>query len=234
MQTTQRAIGGITGVIALITSLSAACSAPGSTPPATNNNNPPPASTADAAPPGPVAIPFLLSDEFAPSGYMGDSQADFTAITMGKDIATCKAPRSADAAGDCYTITWNPVIATGAPSAWVGVYWQYPANNWGAKTGKQIAPGASKVSFYAAGAAGGESLLFTVGGVNVKPVDDPPLPNKDSFTASTSATLTTSWTRYEIPLTGATYDTVIGGFSWVAKSTDGKPVTFYLDDLRWE
>ena len=195
-----------------------------------------PGTTADAAaatPAGPVALPFLLSDEFAPSGYMGDSTDDFSAVAMSRDGADCLAPRAADAAGDCYSVTWNPVLASGAPSAWVGVYWQYPANNWGAKAGKAIAAGATRVTFQAAGAAGGESLRFVVGGVNAKG-SEPPLPNKDAFEAGLDVTLTTSWTRYEIPLTAATYDAVIGGFAWVAKATAASPVRFYVDDVRWE
>jgi hypothetical protein len=211
-----------------------ACSAPGSdggkkvTPPPTQVEE------QDAAPPGPLSLPFLLSDEFAPSGFMGDSEADFKAVAMSKDIADCKAPRSPDAAGDCYLVTWSPVIATGAPSAWVGVYWQYPANNWGAKTGKTVKSGAQKVSFYAAGAAGGEKIHFAVGGVNTKGGGDPSLTNKDSFTAELDVVLTTEWTKYSIPLSGAAYDTVIGGFAWVATTTTPDPIKFYLDDIRWE
>jgi hypothetical protein len=219
--------------VGLALALVAACSSSEGTKPASGAT---PGSTADAAaatPAGPVALPFLLSDEFAPSGYMGDSTDDFSAVSMSKDGADCLAPRAIDAAGDCYSVTWNPVLASGAPSAWVGVYWQYPANNWGAMGGKAVAAGATKVTFQAAGAAGGESLRFVVGGVNVKG-SDPPLPNKDAFEVGLDVTLTTAWTQYEIPLTAATYDAVIGGFAWVAKATSASPVRFYVDDVRWE
>jgi hypothetical protein len=212
-----------------------ACSAPGSNAGKKDETVPPTSSEeVDAGPPPPLSLPFVLSDTFAPSGYMGDTKDDFGAVAMSKDPADCKAPRSAGAAGDCYLVTWNPVIPTGAPSAWVGVYWQYPANNWGAKTGRAIASGAQKVSFYAAGAVGGEQLHFAVGGVNVKESGDPTLVNKDAFTAEIDAVLTTEWTRYTIPLNGAAYDAVIGGFAWVAKTTTPTPVKFYLDDIRWE
>ena len=74
---------------------------------------------------------------------------------------------------------------------------------------------------------------FMVGGVNV-PSDPTNGPNSDSFTASTDATLTTDWAKYEIPLTGHTYTDVLGGFAWSVTTKSSAPVTFYLDDVRWE
>jgi hypothetical protein len=207
----------------------------------TKNNNTtkdggaPPGTTEDAAAgEGPLELPFLLSDEFAPSGYMGDSETDFTAVHMSKDATDCKSPRSADAAGDCYTVDWKPIMLPNQTSAWVGVYWQYPANNWGAKTGRSIASGAQTVSFYAAGAKGGEVLKFQVGGMNTLPGGDPALTNKDSFTATADVTLTTEWARYEVPLKDANYDSVIGGFAWTATVSSDAEVKFYVDDVRWQ
>jgi hypothetical protein len=128
-------------------------------------------------------------------------------------------------------VQWTPVFLSGQSTAWVGVYWQYPANNWGAKVGKEIAAGATKVSFYAASDAGGEKVRFIVGGMNS--AKDDTLPYSDPFTASATITLTTSWTKYEIPLTES-YQDVIGGFAWSLTTSATAPVTFYLDDVRWE
>ena len=226
-------ISSLAFALVLPLTLVGACSS--STPSGTNNKGttPAPDAATPAQPDGPVTLPFLLSDEFQPSGYMGDSQSDFNGIAMSKDATDCKSPRTSDAAGDCYSVTWTPTLAAGVASAWVGVYWQYPANNWGGKTGLAVESGATKVTFYAAGAVGGESMVFTVGGVNAKS-PDPSLPNKDSFTATLEATLTTDWKQYEVPLTGSHYDSVIGGFSWVAKTTKSDAVKFYIDDVRWE
>ncbi len=224
---------GASPALALTAALACACSSNDASGGATSGARSVPGPAADAAPSGPVALPFLLSDEFAPSGYMGDSTDDFNAIAMSKDGTDCKSPRAAGAAGDCYSVTWKPVLTSGAPSAWVGVYWQYPANNWGAKPGKSVAPGATKVTFQAAGAAGGESVRFVVGGVNTKG-GDATLPDKDAFEVGLDVTLTAAWTKYEIPLDGAAYDAVIGGFAWVAKATAASPVAFYVDDVRWE
>ena len=200
----------------------------------TKDSGAPPGEDASLPPTGPVDLPFLLSDEFAPSGYMGDSKTDYLAIQMSKDATDCKSPRSTDAAGDCYTVAWKPVMLPDQKTAWVGVYWQYPANNWGATTGRDVASGAQKVSFYAAGAKGGEVLKFQVGGMNTLPGGDPTLTNKDSFTATADVTLTTEWARYEVPLKDANYDSVIGGFAWTATVSSDAEVKFYVDDVRWQ
>jgi hypothetical protein len=173
-----------------------------------------------------------VSDVFVPSGFMGDAPTDFNAIKMSSDTAKCL-PRQAGAKGACYSVSWTPTILAGAKSAWVGVYWQYPSNNWGAKPGKEIASGATKVTFYAAGAKGGEAVEFLVGGVNATG-GNPSLTHADTFTANTQATLTTAWTKYEVPLNGAAYASVIGGFAWTITTSATDPVTFYVDDVQWE
>lgn len=181
----------------------------------------------------PVTLPFYVSDQFVPTGFMGDSTASMTAITLAHDTTTCKSPRETGAGGDCFTATWAPTVGD-AGSAWAGVYWQSPANNWGAKPGKPIAAGAQKVSFYAAGAVGGETIQLCAGGINAAGATAT-LPYSDSFTVKQPAiTLTTSWTQYEISLQGTSYTTVLGGFCWVASTTASESVTFYIDDIQWE
>jgi hypothetical protein len=207
-----------------------ACSAPGSD----GNGTLLPASTVDAAAAsGPVSLPFTVSDDFQPTGFMGDSPADFNAITMSSDSSQCPA-RVSGAVGVCYSVQWTPLIASGQSSAWVGVYWQYPGNNWGAQPGRAVQPGATKVTFAAAGAAGGEQIEFIVGGVNVGPATgDGGLPNADSFKASKLVTLTKGWSTYEIPLTGDEYQKVIGGFAWSITAASATPIAFYVDDVQW-
>jgi hypothetical protein len=180
-----------------------------------------------------VALPFFVSDVFAPSGFMGDSQASQTAITLSHDASQCKTPRQSGAGGDCYSVTWAPIPPDGG-SSWAGVYWQAPANNWGAKQGKPIPAGATKVSFYAAGAVGGETIQTCAGGINATGASAS-LPYGDTFTVkSTNLVLTTTWTQYEISLQGATYTDGLGGFCWVAAASHAGPVTFYIDDVKWE
>lgn len=170
-------------------------------------------------------LPLAISSVFAPSGYMGDGTGG-TALVA--DTA-CTA-RPSGARGDCYHFTYKA-----GPLLWSGVYWQFPANNWGASEGKALPAGATKVAFYAAGAAGGESLKIKVGGIH-----DPMLPYADTISAETAVTLTKVMTRYTVDLAGKSYDKVIGGFSWATSYPEGTdpatapPIAFYLDDLVWE
>jgi hypothetical protein len=181
-----------------------------------------------------VKLPFYLSDQFVPSGFMGDSTASMMAITLTHDAASCKSPRQTGAGGDCYGVVWAPTLTGDAGAAWAGVYWQSSANNWGSKPGKAIAPGATKISFYAAGAAGGETIQLCAGGINSMGTSAT-LPYGDTFKVQEPAiTLTTTWTQYELPLTGASYTTVIGGFCWVTSTTKSENVKFYIDDVQWE
>jgi hypothetical protein len=185
------------------------------------------AAGADTDVPGiePPQLPLAVSSVFAPSGYMGDG-AGGTAVVAD----TSCAERPSGARGDCYRFTYD----AGA-MLWAGVYWQFPANNWGAAEGKAIPPGATNVSFYAAGEQGGEMLTIKIGGIK-----DAMLPFGDTFSAQTKVTLTTAMTKYTVDLAGQSYDKVIGGFSWATAYPEGTnpetaaPIVFFLDDLVWE
>jgi hypothetical protein len=220
----------IVGIAAcLVAATSAACSAPGSTAPATGNGN---QSTGGVDASGPVSLPFVVSDDFVPSGFMGDSPTDFNSIKLSSSSAECPT-RLPGALGTCYKVAWTPLRVGDAGSSWVGVYWQYPQDNWGAKAGRQVAPGATKVTFSAYSEADGLQVEFIAGGVNVTG-GMPNLTYADSFTAMTTVTLTTSWAQYEIPLSGDSYSSVIGGFAWSITTSSTAPVTFYIDNIEWE
>lgn len=45
--------------------------------------------------------------------------------------------------------------------------------------------------------------------------------------------LTTEWKPYSIDLAGKDLSRIVTGFAWVVAG-QGKPVTFYLDDVRYE
>ena len=181
-----------------------------------------------------VKLPFYVSDQFVPSGFMGDSTASMTAVTLTHDAASCKSPRQTGAGGDCYAVSWAPTLTGDAGAAWAGVYWQSSANNWGSKPGKTIAPGATKVTFYAAGAAGGEQIQLCAGGINATGATAT-LPYSDSFTVKQPAiTLTTTWTQYSLSLQGTSYTAVLGGFCWVSSTTSTESIKFYIDDIKWQ
>jgi hypothetical protein len=187
--------------------------------------------TSDAG--GPVlALPFTVDSYFRPTGYMGDG------VTPGPVMVQttgCKMPRPQGAKGNCYKITYKPQTPDAGP-AWSGVYWQYPDNNWGDRPGKRIAPGATKVSFYAASETSGEMVTFRVGGIqNVGAT------HQDSLKVDLAEALTTTLTQYSVDIRNETYDEVLGPFAWVITTYDpakwavgAAPIVFYLDDIQWE
>ncbi len=180
---------------------------------------------------GPITpLPLTVSAFYAASGYMGDGMVA-TSIVADHTCPT-RAPGNI---GDCFKFVYTPQAVS--TYGWGGVYWQSPANNWGTSVGTRIATGATKVSFYAAGAKGGEMISFFVGGITGSMFQDP---NKVA-TIPETVTLTTTMTAYSIDLTGYTYDAIIGGFGWSAAATaagdagtfDPTPITFYVDGIQW-
>lgn len=181
----------------------------------------------------PLALPFYVSDQFIPSGFMGDTMG--ISLSSGTNGPSCPTRAPGTPGGDCYVVSWaatNPASLT-----WAGVYWQYPSDNWGTEPGLTISPGAKQVSFYAKGMAGGEQVTFKSGGLN-DPLSAMAGSYGDSFAvAAPTVTLTTTWTQYTINLEGATYPQgVLGAFVWVAAVTNGANdnITFYIDDVMWQ
>jgi hypothetical protein len=165
-------------------------------------------------PTGPTVLPFAVDDWYAPSGYMGDGESP-GGIAVDE---TCPPSRPSSWVGLCHRYTWTP-----GDAMWGGVYWQYPDGNWGDRPGLAIPAGATKISFQAWGATGGERVDFMVGMMAV-----------DGFQVTrTSVQLGSAPARYELELSGASYARVVGGFGWVA-SESADPVTFHIDEIRWE
>jgi hypothetical protein len=162
----------------------------------------------------PTVLPFAVDDWYGPSGYMGDGE-NVGAIT---DSQTCLPSRPSTWIGNCHRYTWTP-----SGTAWAGVYWQYPDGNWGDSPGLTLPSGATAISFQAWGATGNEKVDFMVGMMAV-----------DGFEIKqTEVALTTTPTRYTLPIAGTSYAKVVGGFGWVAKEATA-PMTFGIDDIRWE
>ena len=84
------------------------------------------------------------------------------------------------------------------------------------------------LTFWARGASGGEVVTFQFG-----------LLGKDkTYSDSASGkldrvTLTQTWKRYTLDLKGQDLSRIKTGFCWVVAAT-GQPVTFSLDDIRYE
>jgi hypothetical protein len=162
-----------------------------------------------------AALPVAADNLFAASGYMGDG-ANPGVIT---DSQAC--PQRAGAhEGKCHKFTWNPA---GGALGWAGVYWQFPANNWGTQTGQILPAGAKSISFYAWGSKGGETVAFFAG---LQPYDG-------FYVASNAIALTTTPTQYTLNLSKVSYGKVIGGFGWSDNVHGADPVVFYIDDVEW-
>jgi hypothetical protein len=159
-----------------------------------------------------------------PSGWMGD----VTGIKVGNETANV---RPGDPDRKCLKWTYDAPDSLGM--GWGAVVWQYPANNWGAQPGRRVT-GAMKVSFWARGETGGETLDFKTGNDTW---EVPPAPDmyKDSYGNSIREVLGTEWRKYAIPLDGMSTEQVIFGFLWAANpDPGGAPVTFYVDEIRFE
>jgi len=172
-----------------------------------------------AEPPSePIPVPFAVSDYFSPDGFFGDGE------TRGQlDLVKSCEARAPGAQGDCYTITYHPGV-----KRFAGIFWQHPHNNWGDRTGHRVAPGATKVTLQARGKAG-QLISVGAGQRDSQPMHD------DFQLEEVPVSLTEGWTRHEIPFQGMTYAGVIGAFLVSLKAGDGdEPITFALDDLRWE
>jgi hypothetical protein len=117
---------------------------------------------------------------------------------------------------------------------WAGMYWQNKPDNCGKSPGNDYSTKKiRKVTFWARGETGEESLEFKTGNDN----PDPQMPYKDTFCGTTGkVTLPKEWKQYSIDLENEDLSCVIGGFCWVASSAFNKTttLTFYLDDMAFE
>lgn len=150
---------------------------------------------------------------WSPAGYMGDHDA----IAMDPDNKD--QPRVAGGT--------SLRVAFSKPNGWGGVVWQHPANDWGARPGGFDLTGASKLTFWARGAEGGEKVVFGVG------IIDTTTRWYDTTKTTLDVTLTKEWTSYTIPLTDRDLARIKSGFLWRVATT-GKPVVFHLDEVRFE
>lgn len=107
------------------------------------------------------------------------------------------------------------------------IAWQYPANDWGDEPGSINVTGATRLSFYARGQEGGERVEFKFG------ILDRSKRYPDSASGGIAVTLTREWKRYEIDVSGLDLSSIKTGFVWSVPG-QGRPVTFFLDDIQFE
>ena len=150
---------------------------------------------------------------WAPSGYMGNTGA----VRMNPD--STDNPRAGQ---KCLEVQYS------AGGNWAGVVWQHPANDWGASPGGFDLTGSTKLTFWARGKDGGEKVKFEAGIYDSKAA----YPDSAKITLG-EVVLGTEWKRYEVSLAGLDLTRIKSGFCWVVAG-QGKPLTFYLDDIQYE
>jgi hypothetical protein len=98
---------------------------------------------------GPISGPFAVSRFYTPSGYMGDGDNPGFLLA---DVNDQCLPRPDGARGNCYRFQYredNRCPPFG-DCRWAGVYWVFPANNWGSRPGRSIGFSFTRATFYAA------------------------------------------------------------------------------------
>ena len=165
----------------------------------------------------PVDLPFVVIGDgavpsYAPSGWMGEH----TALTM--DARSTEQPHSG---ATCVKFSYSRL------EGWCGVAWQDPPNDWGDRAGGYDLSGARTLSFWVRGARGGERVKFGYGMIGA---------DKKFFDTSKGereVVLSQEWQRVEIRVGGKALRRIKTGFWW-SLGGQGMPVTFWLDDVRWE
>ncbi len=172
--------------------------------------------------PMPLEVPSAIytdsgtfQESYVPAGWMGDSAS----VQMVEDCR--ENPRSGETCMKWIYDTRGMKI-----HSWAGVYWQFPAANWGNIDGGYDLSKAKSISFWARGKTGKEIIEFKAGGIyGVFP---------DTMEVHlNSIKLTREWKKYELDFSDADRRHVNGGFCWVAKLEGQKTseVVFYLDDI---
>lgn len=167
-----------------------------------------------------AGLPLVVYDNcsggelpFVPSGWMGNTDA----IQM--DLCSTNAPHSGP---HCIAVVYTEA------GLWGGVAWQDPPDDWGQRPGGWDLTGAQRLAFWARGGKGGEAVEFKVG------LLERDVPYFDTAIVTLGkVVLTPEWQEYSIPLTGKDLSRIKTGFVWVLSGKD-EPITFYLDDIRFE
>ncbi len=134
--------------------------------------------------------------------------------------------RAPDASGSCYRITWDG--GPGVPDEFIGGYFT-DGNDFTDLVGRMVEAGATQLSFYAWGAAGGEVIDVGAGF---------PEPQWDGAAARDVLTLTTEPTPYTVPLSALTRyvneGIVFGPFIFAANDgANPNGIEIYFDSIQW-
>jgi len=163
-------------------------------------------------------LPFWVGIKFYPSGWMGDGEYGEKYVGFKRRAGSVKG----------FDTTVIQLSYRKGPKGWAGIYWQYPDGNWGTHMGRNLL-GASKITFFAKGAQGGEIVEFKSGGIRGR--------YKDSYEVSLGkVVLKKNWEKYTIVLSASDLSTVIGVFAWVVTAADNESdeITTYISEPKVE
>lgn len=166
-----------------------------------------------------VTLPAVVYEEgdkpglWAASGYMGNTGA----VRQNPDCTD-----NPHTGKTCLEFSYT------AAKDWAGVVWQDPANDWGAAAGGYDLTGAKKLTLWARGKNGGEKIKIEAGILDKKAK----YPDSSKLNLG-EIVLTKEWKQYEVNLAGKDLSRIKTGLSWVVAG-QGSPLTFYLDDVRYE
>lgn len=156
-------------------------------------------------------------NHYHPSGWVGD----YDAI---RRVSWEERPYSGK---NCLRFRYTGKTPQGA--GWAGVYWQNPVNNWGDVSGGYNLKGAKRLTFWARGEEGGETIVrFGIGGIGgIYP---------DSAKAEIGpVVLEKEWKQYSIDLTNIDLSYISGGFYWMTdRISNPEGCVFCIDEIRYE
>ena len=165
-------------------------------------------------------LPLVVYDEggrerpaFVPAGWMGNTKA------LKLDERWTRQPHTGKT---CIRMDYQ------AKDGWGGIVWQSPAGDWGDRPGGWDLSGARRLTFWARGDRGGETVSFEFGLLSrAKTFHDTAKGKLEK------AKLTAEWRQFSIDLEGKTLGRIKTGFAVTIAAT-GEPLTIYLDDIRYE
>ena len=163
-----------------------------------------------------ATLPLQIVGDEAPltygaTGWMGNAQR------IGMDGSSTNKPHSG---ATCLQVAYK------GADGWGGVVWQDPLGDWGDLPGGYDLTGATKLTFWARGAKGGEKVKFGFGVLRDKKYND-------SSGSESLVTLTADWKQFAIDLKGKDLSCIKTGFLWTVEA-QGAQVVFYVDDVQYE
>lgn len=173
------------------------------------------------SPSAPAAtLPLVVYDEagrpdppYAPSGWMGNRGA------LKLDEACEDRPHGGKT---CLRVSYD------APDQWAGIVWQSPPNDWGDLPGGHDLRGARRLSFWARGGAGGETVSVEFGIIGA----EKPFPDSGRGKLA-DLRLSRDWQRFDLDLAGKDLSRIKSGFVIVLTGR-GQAQTVDLDDIVYE